>query len=304
MSWLYQPLLPGGAELLSGAVGPTYTLTAEAGVFTLSGQAAGLLASRLLSAEAGAFALSGQAAGLLAARRIDAAAGLFTLSGQAAGLDYSGDDGPTYTLTAETGSLAFTGQAAGLRASRRLSAATGSFAFTGQAAGLSIEAAADETVVAGAGLFTVTGMPADLRVIGPVQTAPTTPLAVQKGILRAVTIAVDQLGAKVYDHVPHAQRFPFVAMDQHQVLQNDGCEIHGFNHLFYLSVWSTYRGSKEVWEILDAIWRGLHDQRLLLENGTHVLCQVTEQRAELDADGVTHQGSAVLRVHTNPWGND
>lgn len=300
MSWLYSPL---PAALPEGAGGPTYTLTAETGAFALSGQPAGLLAARLLSAEAGAFALTGQDAGLLASRLLSADAGLYTLTGQAAGLDYSGDAGPDYTLSADAGLYALSGQAAGLRASRRLSADAGSYALTGQPAGLTLEQAADVTLVAETGRVRLRGQPADLRVIGPVQTAPTTPLAVQKGVLRAGTIALADLGVRVFDSVPHSRAFPFVAMDLHQVLQNDGSEIHGFIHVFYLSVWSEYRGAKEVWEILDRLWRGLHDQRLLLENGAHVLCQVSEHHCDRDADGVTYQGNLIARIHTNPFGD-
>jgi len=180
---------------------------------------------------------------------------------------------PDYTLTAETGSFTATGQGALL--SRRLVAAKRSFRLR--------------------------GYPADIRKQSPVQTAPTTPLAVQRGVLQACQIAMGGLGIKVYDHVPHGQPFPFVAMDQHQVLENDGVAIHGFVHNFFLSVWSDYRGAKQVWTVLDALWTGLHERTLLLENGAYVLGRVTEQRADQDADGLTYQGNLTLRVLSNPF---
>lgn len=149
----------------------TYTLTAEAGSFALTGNPAGLLAARTLTANAGSFALTGNNAGLLrtyrlaadagafsltgnpatllAARKLTAAAGSFTLTGNPATLTYN-SSAATYTLTAEAGSFALTGSDAGLRAARRLAAEAGAFALTGN----------DTTL-------TLQGVPADPRYARP-----------------------------------------------------------------------------------------------------------------------------------------
>ena len=83
-------------------------ITAETGVFTLTGQAVGLRATRTMAAGAGSFILTGQAVNLRATRKI----------------------------TAEAGSFLLTGQNVGLLATRRMSAATGAFVLTGQAVNL------------------------------------------------------------------------------------------------------------------------------------------------------------------------
>lgn len=148
--------------LPAAATGPTYTLTADvgtfsltgqpaalqaarqlvadAGSFTLSGQSAGLQASRKLVADAGAFSLSGQDAGLSAARVLTADAGVFSLSGQDATLTYT-PAGTTYVLTADTGMFTLFGQDAALKASRVLTAEHGVFALYGQSVGLTPQAA-------------------------------------------------------------------------------------------------------------------------------------------------------------------
>lgn len=64
------------------------TLTADAGAFTLSGQAAAFKTDRTLAAAAGAFALAGQAAGLTVGRAVVAETGSFDLGGQAAILTF------------------------------------------------------------------------------------------------------------------------------------------------------------------------------------------------------------------------
>jgi Concanavalin A-like lectin/glucanases superfamily len=130
---LFQPI-SRRIFVASTGTGPTYTLTAAQGSFTLTGQAAGLTASRLLTAAQGSFALTGQAATLKAARLITAAQGSYTLTGQDATLTYT--PAVTYTLTAAQGAFTLTGQAAGLTAARLLTAAQGTYSLTGVAAGL------------------------------------------------------------------------------------------------------------------------------------------------------------------------
>lgn len=133
--------------------GPTYTLTAAAGTFSLTGQAANFKRQLRLLASAGAFTMTGRAAGLRVSRRLVAAAGSYAMTGYAATLLR------LRILTAQAGSFALTGQAAGLRVSRRLVAGAGSFTLTGQAAGLKFA----RRLVAEAGSFVLTGGAAGLR---------------------------------------------------------------------------------------------------------------------------------------------
>jgi hypothetical protein len=76
------------------------------GAFALSGQAAGLRASRLLTAAVGSFSLTGQVAGLRAARLLSAGQGNFTLSGQNVNLIVGG---ATYTHCSNIGIRIFLG---------------------------------------------------------------------------------------------------------------------------------------------------------------------------------------------------
>ena len=111
------------------AGGPTsYTLTAAAGLFTLSGQAAGLKRSRRLSAAAGAFTLTGRSALLTRGRRYIANAGTFALVGQSAALKAQ------RAITGGAGAVALTGFAVGLRVTRVLPAIPGAYVLSGQPA--------------------------------------------------------------------------------------------------------------------------------------------------------------------------
>ncbi len=125
-------IVPGAGYVnVNEGGGPTYTLTAATGVFTLTGNAAGLRVSRKITAGTGSFTLTGNAAGLIAGRKLSAATGSFTLTGNSVNLVYTPIGGPTYTLAAGTGSFVLTGNAAGLRVSRKITIGTGAFVLTG-----------------------------------------------------------------------------------------------------------------------------------------------------------------------------
>jgi hypothetical protein len=132
------------------------SLQADTGSFTLTGQDAAFSLGRSLAAETGAFSLTGQAADLAVSRALSADTGAFTLSGQDATLTYTPLG--AYSLTAETGSFALTGQAANLAVSRALSADTGTFFLTGQDATFS----KGLTLAAETGAFVLTGQDAQL----------------------------------------------------------------------------------------------------------------------------------------------
>jgi hypothetical protein len=115
LSFLFEPEPP-----------PITTLTADAGSFALSGQAATLSLVRRLSAESGSFTVTGQPASLLQARRISADVGSFTLNGQAASLQYS------RRILADAGSFTLTGQLAFFQRVRYLVAQSGNYTVSGK----------------------------------------------------------------------------------------------------------------------------------------------------------------------------
>lgn len=151
-----------------------YTLTADAGTFTETGTAAGLLAGRRVTADAGSFTETGAAAGLLAGRTVVAAAGAYTETGTDAGLlagrvvtASAGTFTETCasaalvvarTVTASAATFAFTGTDAALLRGYPLTASSGSFTYTGTDAGLGI----GRLVTADAASFSETGAAASL----------------------------------------------------------------------------------------------------------------------------------------------
>jgi hypothetical protein len=169
---------PSGFVQIGDPSSTSYTLTASAGSFSMTGIAAGLRYDRLLTAAAGSFTMTGVAASLersytlvaaagsfgvtgndaalLYGRAVVAGAGAFTLTGVAAGLLAS------RVLTAEVGTFALSGQDAGMLAGRAVTAEAGSFALTGNDATLVYNPVGSYTLVADAGSFALTGNDAAL----------------------------------------------------------------------------------------------------------------------------------------------
>lgn len=137
---VYVPAAPGGG-------GPTYTLTAETGSFTLTGNDAGLLRTYRLECEPASFALTGSDAALRRHYSIAAETGAFALSGSDVSFVRSyvlSTEPAAFTLTgyqvgiveglkiiADTAQFTFTGNEAQFRVSRRLEALSGSYELSG-----------------------------------------------------------------------------------------------------------------------------------------------------------------------------
>ena len=113
----------------AGGAGPTYTLTADAGTLTLTGQDAQRDLS--MAADAGTLTLTGHDAALTHGYVLAADAGTLTLTGQDADLTYT-PASITYTLTADAGTLTLTGQDATFGRTYVLDAESGVLSLPGQ----------------------------------------------------------------------------------------------------------------------------------------------------------------------------
>ena len=134
-----------------------YTLTASGGAYTLTGQSATLLKSKVIVASGGSYTLTGQNATLAKNRVLTASGGSYSLTGQSANLARN------RTLTASGGSYSLTGQSATLLKSKKIVASGGSYTLTGQNAVLTwTPTSVNYTLTAQGGTYTVTGQSATL----------------------------------------------------------------------------------------------------------------------------------------------
>jgi hypothetical protein len=152
----------------------TYLMPAAGGSYLYTGSMANLLAARRLSVDAGSYGVTGFDATLTVARKLTAASGGYNVEGAMAALaqgyhmtaepgsyDVVGEDAGTYRgfhLAAEPGEYDVTGEATGLLATRLLLVEPGEYTWTGEAAGLTIA----RKLVAAGGSYSVTGVDAAL----------------------------------------------------------------------------------------------------------------------------------------------
>ena len=104
----------------------------------------------------------------------------------------------------------------------------------------------------------------------------------------------------VFDAPPAGTPLPYVTVTGPAVAAAHPVASLRSDLFFYLTVWSTYRGRKEVAELIDRLHAALHDSRpSLTGGGVAIHAWVTRQDIARDADEMTFQGSMTLRVLVN-----
>ena len=121
-------------------------------------------------------------------------------------------------------------------------------------------------------------------------------LALQKALYDKLT---ESLNVPVFDSVPAGTPYPYVTLDYETA--DNSSPISGKkreNRLFYLSVWSEYKGQAEVKRINSEIAAALDEVPLPLSTGTAVSVRVIRTESNREPDGVTYMGSVTLRIIT------
>lgn len=141
---------------LGGGV-TNYTLTCNAGAYSLTGQSSTLLRTKSLTANAGSYTYTGIFSGLLRGKRIVANAGSYTLTGQSADLTYT-PLATNYVLTCLNGAYTYAGVNSSLIKTKRIVANAGAYTYTGITSGLR----KGKGITANAGAYSLTGIDATL----------------------------------------------------------------------------------------------------------------------------------------------
>ena len=121
----------------------------------------------------------------------------------------------------------------------------------------------------------------------------------QKALYAALVAALENVSpqiARVYDAVPQRAAYPYVTLDTQIAEDLPFLSDRKDGVLFYLNVWSTYAGQKQVLDIMAAIGTALHERKLVLEVGRNARTRVIRRRTVRDADGQTFQGQVTVRA--------
>lgn len=120
---------------------------------------------------------------------------------------------------------------------------------------------------------------------------------VQESLYEALSTALTGVAA-VYDAVPQKATYPYVVIDSQEIMPNEPFTSRRDERYVYLSVWSQYRGQKEVLNILSLIDSALHRKQLPIDTGRIVIVYVENKRTMREPDNLTFQGAAKIRLIT------
>jgi dUTPase len=120
-------------------------------------------------------------------------------------------------------------------------------------------------------------------------------LALQTALYSALDAA---LSCSVYDSVPQGAAMPYVTLEFQDVEDADFLGEKRDFRAIYLAVWSSYRGQKEVLELMQTIYNTLHEQSLTLSTGRIAQMRVVSRRTNREPDGVTYMGQVRVNILT------
>ena len=98
--------------------------------------------------------------------------------------------------------------------------------------------------------------------------------------------------ARLYDHVPPAAVFPYIAFGPLHIAPFDTKTETGFEQIVTLNIWSRYRGSREAKDILAACYDVLHRASLSVSGAVFLACEFHGTDLALLEDGLTYHAAA------------
>jgi hypothetical protein len=102
-----------------------------------------------------------------------------------------------------------------------------------------------------------------------------------------------------FDDVPQDQAAPYVRVGEMTEVPWDADDFVGRETTITVHSWSTYRGMKEIKDIMDTIKATLHNQQLTVTGETFVLGFMEFSQAILESDGLTRHGVQRFRFITS-----
>lgn len=116
--------------------------------------------------------------------------------------------------------------------------------------------------------------------------------ATHKAIYTALNAAMT---ISVYDHVPQSASYPYVEIERSVASQNDSLVAQKDEVFTYISIWSNYRGQKQILEQMETAYAALHRKQLALDAGGMVECMVQMRDTAKDPQDRTYIGSLTVR---------
>lgn len=118
-------------------------------------------------------------------------------------------------------------------------------------------------------------------------------LELQKTIFNTInndSIITSTLGADVYDFVPDNSSFPYIKIGEETSVDNGTKTLQGSEHTLVIHIFSQYRGSKEVKNIMARIYALLHESNLSVSGASLVNLRFEFSDVIKENDGLTMHG--------------
>lgn len=109
------------------------------------------------------------------------------------------------------------------------------------------------------------------------------------------TVLNTAMSIDVYDYVPQNASYPYVEIERSVASPEDSLVTQKDNVFTFITIWSDYKGQKEILEQMETAYAALHRQKLALDNGTMVECMVQMRDTSRDIDDKTFIGSLTVR---------
>ena len=116
--------------------------------------------------------------------------------------------------------------------------------------------------------------------------------AIHKAIYTALNTA---MSIDVYDYVPQNASYPYVEIERSVASSEDSLVAQKDNVFTFVTIWSDYKGQKEILEQMETAYAALHRQKLALDNGNMVECMVQMRDTSRDVNDKTFIGSLTVR---------
>ena len=103
-------------------------------------------------------------------------------------------------------------------------------------------------------------------------------------------------GAAIYDEVPENASFPYVQIGGETAIDYSTKDVTGSEVTINMDVWSQYKGSKEVKNLMDRIHTLLHDSSLSVTGHNLINMRLEFIDVLRDPDGITRHGIMRFRA--------
>ena len=121
----------------------------------------------------------------------------------------------------------------------------------------------------------------------------------QKAIFNQLSgsiVGLDSANISVFDDVPENTSYPYVVIGEETATNNGSKDLDGLEYTLTVHVWSSYRGRREIKEIMQSVYENLHDTAISVTGASLVNVRQEFNTTLAENDGITRHGVMRFRA--------